>query len=97
MPQPAIQIDAAPIDQRSARPHGRAFSAKPVIVTLGEGDVAWAASPARQLHDRLLESFAAPAVRAEMVLSRRQRLLILAGSVTFLWSLIGAALALVLR
>jgi len=90
MPQPAVKFDAEQLAP-PRRPARTASPAEPVIVTLGEGDVAWAASPARQLHDRLLESFSTPAPRPMAVLSRRQRLLILAGSVIFLWSLIGAA------
>ncbi|QKR99447.1 hypothetical protein F9288_07160 [Sphingomonas sp. CL5.1] len=63
-------------------------------MTLATGDLAWTASPARQLHDRLLESFSYPAAAAaEKTLSRRQRLAILVGATAFLWSLIGATAA----
>lgn len=80
-----------------AAPH--ATPASPVLVTLGEGEVAWTASPARQLHDRLLESFTAqPApVVVEKVLPLGQRALILVASVTILWSLIGLGVFAVLR
>ncbi|MFT3976818.1 MAG: hypothetical protein QM688_06865 [Sphingomonas bacterium] len=96
--------DQATVSQAAARSYSfdaapDAMPASPVLVTLGEGDVAWTASPARQLHDRLLESFAAqpaPAV-AEKVLPLGQRALILVASVTILWSLIGLGIFAVLR
>ncbi|MFW2850450.1 hypothetical protein ACM61V_00795 [Sphingomonas sp. TX0543] len=96
MPQPAVQFDAAPADPSIGRSRSTP-AAQPVVVTLGESDLAWAASPARQLHDRLVESFAAPAAAPGTILSRRQRLLILAGSVALLWSMIGTILVSVLR
>ncbi len=85
----SYSVDAAP----------RAMPTSPVLVTLGEGDVAWTASPARQLHDRLLETFAAQPVpvAAEKVLPLSQRALILFASVTMLWSLIGLGIFAVLR
>jgi len=96
MPQHAVQLDAEPI-VTPHRPTRTEASTQPTLITLGEHDVAWAASPARQLHDRLLESFREPARDTPKPLSRRMRLAILGGSVTLLWSLIGAATIALLR
>lgn len=61
------------------------------IVALADDDVAWAASPARALHDRLVESFAAadrPRGPAK-ALSPQARFAILIGSSLTLWAAIG--------
>lgn len=96
MPQPAVRFDTGHVAAPS-RPARGMPSAQPVIVSLGEGDFTWSASPARQLHDRLLQSFSEPTRPKEAVLSRRQRLLILVGSVALLWSLIGTAAVAIFR
>lgn len=96
MPQHAVKLDAEPITTPH-RPTRTESSTQPTLITLGEHDVAWAASPARQLHDRLLESFREPVRDSPMVLSRRKRLAILGGSVALLWSLIGATAIALLR
>lgn len=89
MPQPAVQFaaDTSALPLPEAAP---AVSEQPVIVTLGERDLAWAASPARDLHARLVESFAPVEPRADVVLSLRQRTLVLVGSAALLWIAIGA-------
>ena len=98
MPQFAVQ-PAQPFDVDQPAPAAgdptRAAIAQPEVVTLAEGDVAWAASPARDLHARLIESFAPVLPRPDVVLSPRQRTLILVGSTALLWAAIGGvALAL---
>ena len=54
-------------------------------------DVTPTDSPARLLHERLVESFASPAARAETRLSGSARLAILCGSAALLWTAIGGA------
>lgn len=90
MSQTAMKFDTgaarAPI-----QPTHAAAATQPVIVTLAEGNIFPTASPVRELHERLASSFAPPSVHGEKALSRRQRLLILAGLVASLWAMIGAA------
>ena len=65
---------------------------QPSVVIIDGGAATWVESPARLLHDRLVESFAAPENKANdavEVLPAGVRLAILLGSVTLLWSIIG--------
>ena len=67
---------------------------EPAVVAIGDNSATWAESPARLLHDRLLQSFATPAVEDPQLLSAPARLAILLGSVSVLWSAIGATVLL---
>ena len=65
---------------------------QPSVVIIDGGAATWVESPARLLHDRLVESFAAPEMKANDAVEAfpaAVRLAILLGSVTFLWSIIG--------
>ena len=70
---------------------------EPAVVAIGHNPAIWAESPARVLHDRLLQSFSTPAVEDPQLLSAPARLAILVGSVTVLWSAIGTTAVLLLR
>lgn len=65
---------------------------QPSVVVIEGGAATWVESPARLLHDRLVETFVSPDSHAADevgVLPARTRLAILVGSVTILWSIIG--------
>ena len=65
-------------------------------VAIGDDSVAWAESPARLLHDRLVQSFSAPEAVPEQILTLpvRTRLVIIFGSSTLLWTAIGGIMLL---
>ncbi len=94
MPMPAIKPVTTPVTTMEL--HLPAMEAvQPSIVTIDGTTAAWAESPARILHERLVQSFATPRPD-ETLLPARVRLAILLGSVTVLWSVIGGV-ALLLR
>lgn len=81
---------AAPATAEEARPP---VNVTPQVLALGDGPVAWADSPARQLHARLAATFVAPPPPMDDTLSPRVKLAIMLGSAAFLWVLVIAAVA----
>lgn len=92
MPMPALKLDET---YRLRLPEVEPV--EPAVVAIDGAEAVWAESPARVLHDRLVQSFAAPAPADPETLSAPVRLGILVGSVTVLWSAIGGAAFLLLR
>ena len=80
MPMPAIK-PAEPFELRlpDAEP-------TPSVVPIDGTAAAWVESPARLLHDRLVQSFTAPQSAEPQLLPAPARLAILAGSSVVLWS-----------
>lgn len=70
---------------------------EPAIVAIDGATTAWAESPARLLHDRLVQSFATPSIDDDpRLLPAPTRLAILVGSTVALWVMIGTAAYLLL-
>lgn len=65
---------------------------EPAIVAIDGAAATWAESPARLLHDRLVQSFATPRIDDDpQLLPAPTRLAILVGSTAALWAVIGTA------
>lgn len=88
MPMPALK-HVEPLRLRLPDPE----PVEPAVVAIDGATAAWAESPARQLHERLVQSFAAAPLPADdpQKLPARTRLAILVGSTALLWSAIGTA------
>lgn len=69
--------------------------AAPVVVAVGDAPVEWSASPARALHQQLLQSFGAPAASRPDRLPVGARLAIIGAAVMAPWvAIVGAWVAL---
>lgn len=91
MPKPLLK---AP--QLDPRPSRLPDPSPPRVAPWGQGDIEWADSPARLLHERLIETFAPPApASADETLSPRMKLAILVGASAALWVVIGATVAVI--
>lgn len=77
---PAVEPDVAPV--AAPPPAAR-------VLTIDEGSVEWAESPARLLHARLAATFVAPPPPSmDEALSPRAKVAIMLGSTAFLWTVI---------
>lgn len=86
---PAVEPDVTPVP--APPPAAR-------VLTIDEGPVEWAESPARLLHARLAATFVTPPPRpsSDDALSPRAKVAIMLGSTAILWAaLIGAVAAVV--
>ncbi len=93
MPMPLPMPMPMPIPEAIAADDGiaRAMPAAPMGTVAALGDqIDWADSPARLLHERLVESFSLPEPTADDRLPGAVRVGVIVGSSLLLWALIGA-------
>ena len=85
MAQPARSLDPVAVPARSVP-----LPAAPQVIAVGDAPVAWTESPARALHEQLVQSFATPAARDDR-LPLRARVAIIGAAVVAPWVAIGLA------